>query len=56
MGFFYSDGSKPKQKVSSLQRQLADLDASIEKLEDRRSKVFRILQERTQEIISLVDN
>ena len=40
MGFFYSNGNSVRQNVSSLQRQLADLDASIAKLEDTRRKVF----------------
>ena len=44
MGFFYSNGNSVRQNVSSLQRQLADLDASIAKLEDTRRKVFEDLK------------
>ena len=44
MGFFYSNGNSIRQNVSSLQRQLADLDASIAKLEDTRRKVLKTLK------------
>ena len=44
MVFYYSDGNSIRQKVSTLQRQLADLNSRIAKLKDTRSKVSETLK------------